>query len=729
MSKFSFHKTDNFPLKLWDSHGAFEEGAMEQLRKCAQLPFIHKHVAGMPDVHWGCGATIGSVIATKGAIVPAAVGVDIGCFSGSTAVKTSLGSIPIRTLAEKGEKFIAFSATPEGEIKAAYATASLTRAGASVVEVTLDNGDIIKCTPDHEFMLRDGTYLKAESLTNDTSLMPFYSRINKDDHVSVRQPYSGKETRVHRMMAWAGMLGDIPVYGDDDTIIHHIDFDGTNNDIKNLKFMKRREHCSYHASIKERNTHWQSESFEKKRIAGIRESAKTEKGHTRMSEQGTANIKKYMAERPDHFRKSVKDNGKRGREYLIAYNKSPEAKAKTQEPHECPECGGIYKGPAGIVSHRRAKHPNSYQNNHKVVGVSKTVGKEDVYCLTVPEYGNFALGAGVFVHNCGMMAVKTSLVASDLPDDLFGIRCAIESAVPHGRTDNGGKNDRGGWGDIPEYTGVMWDNALKHGYERIIAKHPKAKAFNTISHLGTLGTGNHFIEVCLDEEDRVWVMLHSGSRGAGNRIGSYFIERAKREMERWHIDKYLPDADLSYFVENTEIFDDYVLAVKWAQEFAQVNRTLMMEDVMGVLWSYISKPFTTEDHAINCHHNYIAKEHHFNANVWITRKGAVRARKGDLGIIPGSMGTGSFIVRGLGNKDSFHSCSHGAGRVMSRGQAKKVISLEDHAKATEGIECRKDAGVIDESPAAYKDIGAVMEAQDDLVEIVARLRQVINVKG
>lgn len=405
--KFSFHKTDGHPLKLWDSHAPFDENAMEQLRNCAKLPFIHKHVAGMPDVHWGRGATIGSVIATKGAIVPAAVGVDIGC---------------------------------------------------------------------------------------------------------------------------------------------------------------------------------------------------------------------------------------------------------------------------------------------------------------------------------GMMATKTSLTASDLPDDLFGIRCAIESAVPHGRTDNGGKNDRGGWGDIPDHVGLLWNSRLSGEYSAIVEKHSKAKALNDVSHLGTLGTGNHFIEVCLDEDNRVWVMLHSGSRGAGNRIGSYFIEKAKKEMERWHIDKYLPDADLSYLVENTELFDDYVQAVSWAQEFAQMNRTIMMEAVLQVLREYL-RPFTTEEHAINCHHNYIDKEHHFGANVFVTRKGAVRAREGDMGIIPGSMGTGSFIVRGLGNKDSFCSCSHGAGRVMSRGRAKKEISMEDHAKAMTGIEARLDADVLDESPAAYKDIGAVMDAQSDLVEIVARLRQVINVKG
>ena len=398
---YRYEETDGAPLKLWDSHGAFEDGAMDQLRNVAKLPFIHKHVAGMPDVHWGMGATVGSVIATKGAIVPAAVGVDIGC---------------------------------------------------------------------------------------------------------------------------------------------------------------------------------------------------------------------------------------------------------------------------------------------------------------------------------GMMAVKTTLTADQLPDNLHAIRSEIEAAVPHGRTDSGGKNDRGSWGEVPAEAAQVW-SGLSAGYDRIITKHPKAKAFNTAVHMGTLGTGNHFIEVCLDEAGDVWVMLHSGSRGVGNKIGMYFIEAAKREMGRYFIDKFLPDKDLAYLVEHTEIFDDYVEAVHWAQDYALANRKTMMHATLNAMRKHLPS-FAVTDMAVNCHHNYVSIENHFDANVYVTRKGAVRARTGDLGIIPGSMGTGSFIVEGLGNEHSFCSCSHGAGRKMSRGQAKKTITMEQHAEAMKGIEARLDADVLDESPAAYKDIGAVMKAQDDLVTIRHRLRQV-----
>jgi tRNA-splicing ligase RtcB (3'-phosphate/5'-hydroxy nucleic acid ligase) len=328
---------------------------------------------------------------------------------------------------------------------------------------------------------------------------------------------------------------------------------------------------------------------------------------------------------------------------------------------------------------------------------------------------------------CGMMAVQTSLRASDLPDSLRAVREAIEKAVPHGRTSNGGPGDRGAWGKPPEPQKNAW-KALAPGFESIVAKHPRVGKANNISHLGTLGTGNHFIEVCLDESDRVWFMLHSGSRGIGNRVGSYFIELAKQEMRRWHIN--LPDMNLAYLPEGSQHFDDYVEAVEWAQEYAMMNRQLMMEAVIKAVSAAPGIPaFHTDAMAVNCHHNYVARENHYGQQVYLTRKGAVRARKGDLGIIPGSMGARSYIVRGLGNPESFHSCSHGAGRAMSRTEAKKRFTVADHAAATEGIECRKDADVIDETPMAYKPIDAVMEAQKDLVEIVHTLRQVVCVKG
>ncbi|MBV9694792.1 MAG: RtcB family protein, partial [Alphaproteobacteria bacterium] len=293
--------------------------------------------------------------------------------------------------------------------------------------------------------------------------------------------------------------------------------------------------------------------------------------------------------------------------------------------------------------------------------------------------------------------------------------------------------DRGAWHNVPDGVAqAMTDfdtGDLAARLAVLADKHPKiAKAASRApKHLGTLGTGNHFIELCLDEVQSVWVMLHSGSRGIGNQIGQYFIERAKEDMRRWFIN--LPDDDLAYLPEGSTNFDDYVEAVEWAQNFAFANRSVMLKAVMAALEQALGRPFAWGSVAVNCHHNYVARENHFGANVWLTRKGAVRAREGDLGIIPGSMGARSYIVRGKGNADSFHTCSHGAGRAMSRAEAKRRFSLADHEKATEGIECRKDKDVIDETPMAYKDIDAVMAAQSDLVEVVHTLRQVVCVKG
>ena len=328
---------------------------------------------------------------------------------------------------------------------------------------------------------------------------------------------------------------------------------------------------------------------------------------------------------------------------------------------------------------------------------------------------------------CGMMAVKTSLMAADLPDDLSGVRSSIEKAVPHGRTSRGGKGDRGSF-ERPTAPGEKAWRKLKRGYAEIISKYPSLERGRTLTHLGTLGTGNHFIELCLDESDQVWVMLHSGSRGVGNRIGRHFIALAQKDMKR-HLAN-LPDKDLAYFEEGADHFADYVFAVGWAQDFARINRELMMAAVLRALEGHKRIPrFRAHLMAVNCHHNYVTREVHYGQEVFVTRKGAVRAGEGELGIIPGSMGTRSYIVRGKGNPESFMSCSHGAGRAMSRNQARKRFTLEDHRQATAGVECRKDEGVLDETPGAYKSIDAVMAAQSDLVEVVHTLRQVVCVKG
>jgi tRNA-splicing ligase RtcB len=366
---------------------------------------------------------------------------------------------------------------------------------------------------------------------------------------------------------------------------------------------------------------------------------------------------------------------------------------------------------------------------HRWVAVMPDVhaGKGATVGSVIPTSGAVIPAAVGVDIGCGMMAVHTTLCASDLGEDRRPLREAIERAVPHGRTNDGRKGDRGAWADAPARVREAWAE-LEPGYRQIVAKVPRVDRGPTVEHLGTLGTGNHFIEVCLDEADQVWLVLHSGSRGVGNRIGTDFIELAKAEARRWFV--ALADPDLAYFPEGTELFDDYLHAVTWAQAYAAANRELMMAAIVEALGASGRLPaFSLQGERVNCHHNYVAREHHYGKNVLVTRKGAVRARAGDLGIIPGSMGARSYLVRGLGNPESFTSCSHGAGRAMSRTAAKKRFTLEDHARATEGIECRKDAEVIDETPGAYKSIDAVMHAQRDLVEVLHTLRQVVCVKG
>ncbi len=329
---------------------------------------------------------------------------------------------------------------------------------------------------------------------------------------------------------------------------------------------------------------------------------------------------------------------------------------------------------------------------------------------------------------CGMMAIRTKLFAEQLPDNLSGLRSAIEKAIPVGF---------GKWDDdhIPVLATKIWQQHLLPNYRRILDRHPtlsinkktQQRMKNDVNQLGTLGGGNHFIEICLDEHTQVWLMLHSGSRGVGNCIGHYFIELAKSDMAKQL--GTLPDKELAYFSEGTTHFEDYYFAVNWAQKYAQYNRNVMMQTLISTISTYLHLTIENDIYAVNCHHNYVVKEHHFGEHIYVTRKGAVSARKDELGIIPGSMGAKSFIVRGLGNEESFCSCSHGAGRVMSRHEAKKIISLAEHKQATKGVECRKDKEVIDESPRAYKDIDAVIKSQEDLVEILFTLRQVLCVKG
>ena len=582
--------TTPHPVLSWANHSLGSDET-KMAKNVASLPFVFKHVALMPDVHLGKGALVGSVIATKDAIIPAAVGVDLGCFVGETLIPLVDGKFyQIRELADKNAEFIVYACTPTGKIVAAKANAKLTRKNAYLVKVILDNDEEIICTPDHQFMLRDGNYQEAQLLEAGTSLMPFYSQIDKDGYTLISQPYSGRWQKAHWMIARSGLLGKIPKFEGQTTIIHHRNF----HESDNLVF---------------------------------------------------------------------------------------------------PE----------------------YTYNHKIVDVIPLNYTENVYCLTVPEHHNFALKAGVFVHNCGMSAIKTQFTGEQLEGKLKKIRLDIEAAIPTGFNENK---------DV-EKAVTNWQrwrdfSNLHRGVQDLEGK--------AMKQLGSLGSGNHFIELCLDTENQVWLMLHSGSRNIGNKLAQCHINTAK-ELAKMANNK-LPDPDLAHFVVGTSEFKAYWQDLQWAQNYAFSNRDVMMSRFKKIVEKHLNGGKVTKPLLeVNCHHNYAEKEVHFGENVYVTRKGAVRAQTEDYGIIPGSMGTKSFIVKGKGNAHSFCSCSHGSGRLMSRSKAKNVYTLDDLIEQTQGVECRKDPGVLDEIPGAYKPIEQVMANQADLVEIVATLKQVLCVKG
>ena len=422
-----------------------------------------------------------------------------------------------------------------------------------------------------------------------------------------------------------------------------------------------------------------------------------------MDSVGTANITKYMKENPEHYRDAVRNNGVHGGEALRKFNTSPRV---------CDDCGVEENNPSVLRWHKVKEH--AY--NHKVISVRSLYEREDVYCLQVEDHNNFALAAGVFVHNCGMMAVRTSLVKEDLPEDLKPLRLQIERDIPMGK----GRSNN-------EISKTAHDrcNELETDLE-----YKEGVAFNKRygkwhSSLGSLGGGNHFIEVVLDEEDRVWAFLHSGSRGVGNKIARHHMEVARNVMKTHHI--YLADKDLSYLSLGTDEFKDYIREMQWAQKFALLNRDEMMDRTLAAMRRHIGAFVAKE--TIRCHHNFTQWENHFGENILVSRKGAISARVDEMGLIPGSMGTRSYVVRGLGNPASFNTAPHGAGRRMSRTQANKTFTMEDFDRDMEGIEVRRSEKLLDEVPGAYKDVEEVIERSSDLVDVVHTFKQVVNCKG
>ena len=700
-----------FPVKMWLDD--LEESALEQVKNLANLPFIYKHVAIMPDSHTGFGMPIGGVLATDiQYIIPNAVGVDIGCFTGETKIPLIDGTVEtLFDLSKKSEPFYVYSITEDNVPTAGLAICKKTRENAELLEITLDNNEKIKCTPDHQFLLRDGTYIEASLLKEEDSLMPFSHFYDKDGYDKVYNPKTKTVQVMHWLMARTGVLGEIKKFENQKTIIHHIDFTKSNNSPLNLKFMGDKEHVLYHRSLAERNLSWQSPEFEKKRIEVLQKKIKEDENYLKYKQEiARKNILSYISGSHDLFIENCKENGERGKKYLISYNKSEKGRAKSKEIsnriYTCEICGKEYKGPSSFSHHKKKEH-----NNHKIIKIIKLEEKSDVYCLNVEKYHNFALSAGIFVHNCGMCAVKTNKKASEISKETYKeIMGKIRQRIPVGM--NHHKQDQDIGLEIPiEYYVV-------HTQKDSIKKQ-----------IGTLGGGNHFIELQKDViTDDLWVMIHSGSRNLGKQVAEYYNKKAIEENQKYFSSIPL-EWKLAFLRMDTIKGVDYYQEMQYCMKFAYKNRLTMIERILEIMSDY---SIEKANDIINIAHNYASMEEHFGKKVMIHRKGATLAEVGTIGIIPGSQGTKSYIVEGLGNRDSFNSCSHGAGRKMSRTRAQNELNLEEEIRklnelgVIHGIRNQKD---LDEASSAYKDINIVMENQKDLVKILVELQPIGVIKG
>jgi tRNA-splicing ligase RtcB len=741
--------TGDVPVRLFLTPALLnnaEDILYRQIVNATRFPGV-RLVVITPDAHYGYGVPVGCAILTdaeSGAVAMGPVGYDISCFAGDTLIPTVDGhSYPIDELAQSGEELWVYSLSQDHKVVITKATAKKTRTDAPLVKMSLDNGREIFCTPDHEFMLRDGTFRQAQDLIPGTSLMPFDTRTDKDGYTLVRHPATGLNQRVHWVMARGGLLGKIPAFAGQKTIIHHRNFRPSDNRPENLEFMGDRDHMSYHKSIAERNPHFQSPEFEAKRKAALSAKARTPEGYTYFAERGGKNFARFREQHPGAAREYAitNHNGARGKRYLVAYNQSKKGRAKSSEvahrTHICETCDEeVPGGGFGIHNHRHFKH--GY--NHKVISVEPLNKTADVYCLTVPEYGNFALDAGVFVHNCGMVSAK-----SDVPIDAATLEKRMEfnravmervnmgaggKSVKLGRLDEREFNNlvRGGAEYYVEKYGAKFDRSRAERHRMPVDDDwqipwgGKGKPERGMDQLGSLGGGNHFIELQKSEETQtLFVQAHTGSRGFGHGLATNYFEMAKAEKP-----DVITDIDLGYFTPDSRHYRDYLNAVAAGGNYAIINRLIIFEQVAEAF----SQTFGAELELIyEISHNLVQKEWHPEyGEVWVHRKGATRAfpaghpglkdtfweETGHPVLIPGSNKDWSYILRpAAGAVNSGFSVNHGAGRRISRGEATRSLNqrqIDDEYREA-GILVNTDGRVpLDEAAPCYKSSAEVIEA-------------------
>ena len=712
------------PVKVWTMEA--DEATLKQLRNLAQMPFIHHQgIAVMADCHCGIGSTIGSVIPTVGAIIPAAVGVDIGCVDKDSEFLSPFGWKKISTY-EEGDLVMQYD--PDTKIGSfVKPTAYIKRQSSGFIWIKTKYGLNQRLSPDHRCLVyvpygRERVFEKrvmsAQELldSHESLVLGFRGRFETTFTPNIESAIDLTDEQL-RVMVMVCADGHFPK--------RRQPIDGrfcTLHLVKQRK-IKRAKKLLKLAGIEHSHTVYYDNQLRKEvaRIsfeAPIREKSLGAFWNASLSQLGLI-TEEALHWDGNHDQMCFYSTDRRAADFMHYAFTAVGYRSVLYKDKRLGKFDGHYR----VFAHANTQISPSGSPKTKMKKVKSKDGYE--YCFQVPT-GFWVMrrrGNIVMTGNCGMSAVRLSLTASDLPDSLSAIRGQIERDIPLGA---GGAHPKG------KIHTLELIKSLSCGIPDDVViglfndSEDKARD-KWYPQLGTLGSGNHFIEICLDEEQRVWVMLHSGSRGIGNMIGTHYISKARKLMEKYFIT--LPDKDLAFFPEKTTEFDDYMDAVHWAQRYARLNRRVMMDTIIEGLHHQIKTPFTVTDEAISCHHNYVAMENHFGANVWVTRKGAIRARDGDLGIIPGARGAQSFIVRGKGNPQSYQSSSHGAGRKMSRTEARKKFTKQDLIEQSQGVECSTDIALVDEIRDAYKPIAEVMDNQRDLVDIVHTLTAVVNVKG